>query len=112
MIFRMILLIFLLFSPYYDLLTIMFILESYFYYIIHNVNILYLIHINDFTLFFLLFTIFINKIRQQTFYCLLPCLKILSLSELLIFIDFPHEEEASCFPSQLKVLMYYAKVLM
>ena len=109
---KMILLIFLLFSPNYDLLTIMFILESYFYYIIHNVNILYLIHINDFTLFFLLFTIFINKIRQQTFYCLLPCLKILSLSELLIFIDFPHEEEASCFPSQLKVLMYYAKVLM
>ena len=109
---KMILLIFLLFSPNYDLLTIMFILESYFYYIIHNVNILYLIHINDFTLFLLLFTIFINKIRQQTFYCLLPCLKILSLSELLIFIDFPHEEEASCFPSQLKVLMYYAKVLM
>jgi len=104
---KMILLIFLLFSPNYDLLTIMFILESYFYYIIHNVNILYLIHINDFTLFFLLFTIFIDKIRQQTFYCLLP-----SLSELLIFIDFPHEEEASCSPSQLKVLMYYAKVLM
>jgi len=48
----MILLIFLLFSPNYDLLTIMFILESYFYYIIHNVNILYLIYINDFTLFF------------------------------------------------------------
>ena len=109
---KMILLIFLLFSPNYDLLTIMFILESYFYYIIHNVNILYLIHINDFTLFFLLFTIFINKIRQQTFYCLLPCLKILSLSELLIFIDFPHEEEASCSPSQLKVLMCYVKVLM
>ena len=109
---KMILLIFLLFSPNYDLLTIMFILESYFYYIIHNVNILYLIHINDFTLFFLLFTIFIDKIGQQTFYCLLPCFKILSLSELLIFIDFPHEEEASCSPSQLKVLMYYAKVLM
>ena len=105
---KMILLTFLLFSPNYDLLTIMFILESYFYYIIHNVNILYLIYINDFTLFFLLFTIFIDKIRQQTFYCL----KILSLSELLIFIDFPHEEEASCSPSQLKVLMYYAKVLM
>ena len=87
---KMILLIFLLFSPNYDLLTIMFILESYFYYIIHNINILYLIHINDFILFFLLFTIFIDKIRQQTFYCLLPCLKILSLSELLIFIDFPH----------------------
>ena len=57
---KMILLIFLLFSPNYDLLTIMFILESYFYYIIHNVNILYLIYINDFTLFFLLFTIFID----------------------------------------------------
>ena len=109
---KMILLTFLLFSPNYDLLTIMFILESYFYYIIHNVNILYLIYINDFTLFILLFTIFIDKIRQQTFYCLLPCLKILSLSELLIFIDFPHEEEASYSPLQLKVLMYYAKVLM
>jgi hypothetical protein len=109
---KMILLTFLLFSPNYDLLTIMFILESCFYYIIHNVNILYLIHINDFTLFFLLFTIFIDKIRQQTFYCLLPCLKILSLSKLLIFTDFPHEEEASYSPSQLKVLMCYVKVLM
>ena len=49
---KMILLIFLLFSPNYDLLTIMFILESYFYYIIHNINILYLIHINDFILSF------------------------------------------------------------
>lgn len=109
---KMILLTFLLFSPNYDLLTITFILKLYFYYIIHNADILCLIHINDLTLFFLLFTAFIDKIRQQTFYCLLPCHKILSLSELLIFIDFPHEEEASCSPSQLKVLMYYAKVLM
>lgn len=59
---EMILLTFLLFSPNYDLLTIMFTLKSYFYYIIHNVNILYLIYINDFTLFFLLFTIFIDKV--------------------------------------------------
>ena len=90
----------------------MFILESYFYYIIHNVNILCLIHINCLALFFLLFTAFIDKMSHLTFYCLLLCLKILSLSELLIFIDFPHEEEASCSPSQLKVLMYYVKVLM
>ena len=108
----MILLIFLLFSPNYNLLTIIFILKPYFYYIIHNVNILYLIHTNDFTSFFLLFTVFINKIRHQTFYCLLPCCKILTLSKVLIFIYFPHEEEASCSPSQLKVLMYYVKVLM
>ena len=109
---KMILLTFLLFSPNYDLLTITFILKLYFYYIIHNASILCLIHINYLALFFLLFTAFIDKNKTADIYCLLPCLKILSLSELLIFIDFPHEEEASCSPSRLKVLMYYAKVLM
>ena len=84
----MILLTFLLFSPNYDLLTIMFILKLYFYYIIHNADILCLIHINDLTLFFLLFTVFIDKIRQQTFIACCLCHKILSLIKLLILLIF------------------------